>query len=1016
MVHIKYDHKQIEKKWQKRWEKDRLYETDLEGAKKKFYNLIMFPYPSAAALHVGHVYCYGGADTYARFKRMQGYDVFEPMGFDAFGIHAENYAIQIGEHPQVVVPRNVEHFREDQMKRLGAMFDWSREVNTTDPEYYRWTQWIFVQLYKAGLVERKKELVDWCPSCKTVLANEQVIDGACERCKTTVEQKALEQWFFKITAYADRLLAGLEKLDWPERTKTLQTNWIGKKTGIDIVYRIEGQEEKSVTCFTTRPETNFGATFVVLAPEHPLVDAITTSECKPAVDAYREEVRKKSELERTELSREKSGAFTGAYCINDLNGERMPIWVGDFVLMHFGSGAVVGVPAHDVRDFEFAQMAKLPVKRVLMKDEDRSEITEVEQVWEDDGVCVNSDFLDGMSWREAREAIMDHIEKNGWGKRTVDYRIHDWCVSRQRYWGPPIPMIYCPTCAEKARKMKVLIIFGTLGKVNENWYPWLIEELQARGISVACPELPDADEPNYEDRMAFLEKNYADYLTDDTLVIGHSSGAATALHLAERHQLRGIVLVAPYHYIPAYDRDSLHKDFEAKTADALIPFLDRKIDYKKVRKNVQTVVALFGRRDPWVKEDIAQQLSKQLPGITIRRFEQYGHFATSTQDPAIIPEILDFIPATDALGAGWHPVPETDLPVHLPQLEKYEPDGSGRGPLATAPDFVSTICPVCGAEACRETDVSDTFLDSAWYQLRYPSTHRNDAPFDRELTDKWLPVDMYIGGIEHATMHLIYFRFITMVLHDLGYFNFDEPATKLRHQGLIIKDGAKMSKSRGNVVNPDEYIEKFGADAFRTYMLFIGPYEDGGEFNDRGILGASRFFEKLWDVLLEGDAQGEGAASLAKLHATIKKVGEDLEELHFNTAIAALMELVNWVRETKSQFSAEQWKLIKSAMPRLLAPFAPFLAEELWEQLGNKYSIHDQPWPEHDATQIEDATYMLAVQVNGKLRDSFEIEKSATDAEMQEQALAREKVQKWTEGKEIRKVISVPGRLINIVV
>jgi leucyl-tRNA synthetase len=810
----KYTPQTIEPKWQSRWDEEKLYQIDLDKAEKPFYNLTMFPYPSAAALHVGHVYCYGGTDAYGRFKRLQGYDVFEPMGFDAFGIHAENYALKIGEHPQQVVPRNIKHFRDEQMKKLGAMFDWSRQVDTTDPGYYKWTQWVFLQMHKAGLVERRNEAVDWCPSCKTVLANEQVIDGKCERCGTEVEQKQLEQWFFKITQYADRLLDGLDKIDWPDRTKALQRHWIGKKTGIDIRYRIEGSDD-FITCFTTRPETNFGATFVVLAPEHALVDHLTTPEQRAAVDAYRESVKKKTDMERTELSKEKSGVFTGSYCLNDLNGAKMPIWIGDFVLAGFGTGAVVGVPGHDGRDFEFAQMAGLPIERVLSKDGDLSPVETVDQVFEDDGVVVNSGFLDGMKWDDAREAVMAHIEQNGWGERTVSYRLHDWLISRQRYWGPPIPMIHCDQC-------------------------------------------------------------------------------------------------------------------------------------------------------------------------------------------------------------GWVPVPEDQLPVVLPKLDKYEPDGSGRGPLATLEDWVNTTCPQCDGPARRETDVSDTFLDSAWYELRYPSTEFDDKPFDKARTAKWLPVDMYIGGIEHATMHLLYFRFVTMVLHDLGHLDFEEPAKRLRHQGLIIKDGAKMSKSRGNVVNPDEYIAKYGADAFRTYMLFIGPYEEGGEFNDKGILGAVRYFEKVWDLLLNTAwVAGPGAKDMAKLHATIKKLGADMENFQFNTAVAALMEFGNWVKDHHAQFSADQWAQIKQLWPVLLAPFAPHLAEELWERLGyrtDRGSVHDQGWPDFDPAQLVTDTVTLVVQVNGKLRDQVEIARDATEAEAKEIALGLEKVTPWIDGKAIRRVIYVPNRLINIVV
>jgi leucyl-tRNA synthetase len=814
-----YDQNQIEAKWLKKWEETGLYKTDLKTAKKPFYNLMEFPYPSAEGLHVGHVYTYSGADTYGRFKRMNGYDVFEPMGFDAFGINAENFALKQEINPAELIHRTVENFRSNQMKRIGTMFDWSREVNTSLPEYYRWTQWIFLQMHKAGLAVREKSSVNWCPSCLTVLANEQVEDGRCERCDREVVQKEMVQWFFKITDYADRLLEGLQDLDWPDLSKTLQSHWIGRSEGAELVFMtadetqpVNGQRSpitnhrSPIEVFTTRPDTVFGATYMVLAPEHPLVDQLTTPEQRAEVEAYRKQARRKREMERLSVEREKTGVFIGAYAINPATGARIPIWIADYVLMTYGTGAIMAVPAHDQRDWEFAKKFELPILEVVS-----SEAGVKEEAYEGHGTMINSAPFDGMDSEEAKGKITAWLQERGLGRARTTYRLRDWLISRQRYWGPPIPVVYCDQC--------------------------------------------------------------------------------------------GIVLV-----------------------------------------------------------------------------------------------------------------PEEDLPVELPMVEHFRPLGTGESPLAQIEDFVNTSCPKCGGPARRETDVSDTFVDSSWYFLRYPSTEWNDRPFEREITHQWIPLNMYMGGIEHVCRHHLYARFVTMVLHDLGHLDFEEPFAKLRLHGLILKDGAKMSKSRGNVVNPDEYIKTHGADVLRMYLLFLGPFEEGGDFSDQGIRGISRFLGRLQTHVVNPPKDFGSGASLSPMHKAIKAVTEDIESLKFNTAIARLMEVANWMTEQKTHFTAAQWDEAIRNLVLLLAPFAPFSGEELWERLDGSYSVHDQAWPKWDESLLATEAFTLVIQINGKLRDTVEAPVELSKEEAGQLAQSREKIQVLTEGKRIVKTIYVPKRLINLVV
>jgi leucyl-tRNA synthetase len=799
-----YDPEAIEAKWRARWAERGTNQPDLDHPARPFYNLMMFPYPSAEGLHVGNMFAFTGSDVYGRFKRLQGYTVFEPMGFDAFGIHSENFAIKVGVHPAELIPRNIANFRR-QLERIGGMFDWRHVLSTTDPAYYKWTQWVFLQLHKAGKAYKKKAAVNWCPNCKTVLANEQVEGGRCERCGTLVEQRFLEQWFFRITDYAERLLRNLDTLDWSDTTRTAQRNWIGRSEGAEISFEAGAEE---IRVFTTRPDTLFGATFMVLAPEHPLVARLTTAETKPAVEAYVAQAAAKDLVSRKVGDKQKTGVFIGAYATNPATGKRIPVWIADYVLMEYGTGAIMAVPAHDERDFAFARQYGLEVVRVLAGPGQAPDTPMAEAETATEGFrLVNSGRFDGMEAEAGKRAITEWLEGEGRGKGVVQYRLHDWCISRQRYWGPPIPIIYCDSC-------------------------------------------------------------------------------------------------------------------------------------------------------------------------------------------------------------GAVPVPEKDLPVILPPIEDFRPDDSGVSPLARHEEWYYVPCPTCGKRARRETDVSDTFLDSGWYYLRYPSTEFADRPFDPARTRTWCPVTTYIGGNEHAVLHLLYSRFLAMVLHDLGHLHFEEPFTRFRAHGLIVKDGAKMSKSRGNVVIPDEYIAQWGADTFRMYLMFLGPLEQGGDFRDAGISGPRRFLDRVWSLVHEATEEGELTKDIVvRWHATKKKCHDDIEALHYNTAIAALMELVNHMKEA----GCTDRQMVRELVI-MLSPFAPHFAEECWERLGGQGSVFDAGWPTWDEALTRADEVEVAVQVNGKTRGKVRIPRDADQAAALSAALADAAVARFTDGKQPAKVIYVPNRLLNLVV
>ena len=811
---VKYNPNEIEKKWQDRWAADRLYEVTEDDSRTKFYAMTMFPYTSGD-LHIGHWYAMAPSDVHARFKRMQGYNVLHPMGFDAFGLPAENTAISRGIHPYTWTMDNVENMRR-QLKTIGAMYDWSREVITCLPEYYKWTEWFFLKLYQAGLAYRGEAPVNWCSNCQTVLANEQVLgDGTCERCGTEVIKKQLEQWFFRITKYADELL-DFSHIDWPERIKIMQTNWIGRSTGAEISFGLEheGVDTKEMRVFTTRPDTIFGVTFFVLAPEHPLVSQLTTPERKAEVEEYVRQAQKQTEIERTAMEKEKTGIFLGSYVTNKLNGEPVPIWIADYVLLGYGTGAVMGVPAHDERDFIFAKKYGLPIRVVIAPQDWAGE--ELEAAHIGDGTMANSGQFDGLPSEQGFEAICDHLEAMGWGERAVTYRIRDWLISRQRYWGAPIPMVYCNKC--------------------------------------------------------------------------------------------GIV-----------------------------------------------------------------------------------------------------------------PVPEEDLPVLLPSDAEFKP--TGESPLKYNESFVNTTCPKCSSPARRETDTMDTFMCSSWYFLRYTSPGFDDYPFDVDKLKHWMPVDLYTGGAEHATMHLLYSRFFVKALRDMGLVDFDEPFTQLFNQGIIVSEGDKMSKSKGNVVTPDEYVSQLGADAIRAYLMFIGPWEQGGEWSDNGSVGMSRWLNRVWNLLISeyrGKTVDAGVEKELRrlIHQTIRKASGDMERFRFNTMLAALMEFTNFLGKVQEQgaVSVSLWEEAITYLLLLLAPTAPHITEELWEMTGHPYSIHSQPWPTWDEELAKEEEVTLVVQVNGKLRDKVTVPVSITESEARELALGRDKIKAYVQDKNIARIIYVPQKLVNVVI
>lgn len=822
-----YDFHSIEPKWQNLWEAGNAYRTEEASAKPKLFCLDYFPYPSGDGLHVGHCRNYIPTDVISRFYRMKGYNVLHPMGWDAFGLPAENEAIRLKKNPREITLKNTANFKR-QLKLLGTSYDWEREINSSDPEYYRWTQWFFLLLYRRGLAYEKESEQWWCPHCKTVLANEQVKEGRCWRCGTLVEKKKLKQWFFKITDYADRLADDLDTVDWPERIKIMQRNWIGKSVGAEVVFDIVSASDSSVhpvTVFTTRLDTIMGATFLVLAPEHPLIHEIASGEQHSEVDAYAAASKTKTEIDRMSTDREKTGVFTGAYAINPFSGERIPVWIADYVLMGYGTGAIMAVPAHDSRDFAFATKYGIPIRQVIGWPDVTYDTTTWNDAYSEHGVLVNSGHFDGLTTEDAFAAMLAEGEPREHAKAQTNYHMRDWLISRQRYWGAPIPMIHCPTC-------------------------------------------------------------------------------------------------------------------------------------------------------------------------------------------------------------GTVPVPESQLPVVLPDVQGYEPSGTGESPLAGIKEWVETTCPVCGGPARRETDTMDGFACSSWYELRYTSPHNDKAPFDRATIDYWLPVDLYVGGAEHAVMHLLYARFWTKVMYDEGLVGFTEPFARLMNQGMLLSyDGQKMSKSKHNVITPDEVVEQYGADTLRLYELFMAPFEQEVAWSKEGISGAHRFVKRLWE-LAQRTIEAPRATptdvpvSVPRLELQInkltRKITEDIERFKFNTAVAAFMEYFNFLAETvrndETVLSTTEWQSAMRQLLVVLAPFAPHMTEELWQEYGCEGSIHKQAWPAWDESKLFESESEVAVQVNGKVRGSMLVPSDSTDEELGGLALAQDYVVKYTAGHIVKRVVAIKGKIVNIVV
>jgi leucyl-tRNA synthetase len=809
----KYPFAEIEQKWQRRWESEKAFRATEDPAfpkEKRRYVLDMFPYPSGAGLHVGHPEGYTATDIYCRYLRMNGYNVLHPMGFDAFGLPAENYAIKTGTHPAATTRENIDRFRE-QIKALGFSYDWDREVSTCEADYYKWTQWIFLKLFERGLAYEAEMPINWCPSCKTGLANEEVKDGLCDRCGTKVTRKRIRQWVLKITAYADRLLEDLDGLDWPEPVKMMQRNWIGRSEGAQVEFGIEGHPEK-LEIFTTRADTLFGVTYMVLSPEHPFVEKIATAERKAAVEAYVEAAARKSDLERTDLAKDKSGVFTGAYAINPLNGQKVPIWISDYVLISYGTGAIMAVPAHDDRDWEFAKKFGLPIVQVVASKkqyEGGHDFSKPPAECDiEDGYSVNSGEFTGMTTEAAKKAIIEKVEREGIGKRAVNYKLRDWLFSRQRYWGEPIPLVHCDKC--------------------------------------------------------------------------------------------GIVAI-----------------------------------------------------------------------------------------------------------------PESELPLLLPEVKSYTPTGTGESPLANAGEWLKASCPKCGGPALRETNTMPQWAGSCWYFLRYLDPKNDKAFASKQAVEYWMPVDLYVGGAEHAVLHLLYSRFWHKVLYDIGVVNTKEPFQRLVNQGMILgEDNQKMSKSRGNVINPDDIIKGYGADSMRVYEMFMGPLEVSKPWATAGLVGVNRFLEKVWALSERALVETEPEAELLKLlHKTIKKVTGDTDTLNFNTAISAMMIYANELGRVES-ISRSLWE----PLVVMLAAYAPHLGEELWEKAGHAKSLARETWPKYDEALCADDTKEIVVQVNGKIRERFVAAVGVAQDELQKTALAMPKVKEWIEGKEIAKVIVVKDKLVNIVV
>ncbi len=1176
---IKYKPQEIEPKWQKIWDDQRVFRVREDINKKKFYGLIEFPYPSGDGLHTGHLRSNTAMDIICRKRRMRGYNVLYPIGFDAFGLPTENYAIKKKIKPQEATAKNIATFTK-QLKEAGFSFDWSRSFSTTNEEYYKWTQWIFVQMFKHGLAEKKKETINWCTSCKIGLANEEVVNGVCERCGGEVVKKIKEQWVLKITKYADRLIEDLDTVNYLDRIKTQQVNWIGKSVGAEVVFSVipgnSDINEKSggipsvvalprdddkLVVFTTRPDTLFGATFMVVAPEHELLTKlkmqITNSK---EIEEYIIEAQKKNELERTDLNKEKTGVeLKGIKAINPVNNKEIPIFVADYVMMSYGTGAIMAVPAHDERDFEFAHKYSLPVvdvirpvfgephddeesrrtisaivynekdeKFLLIKwkkfnwiapviggidgdetpeqaaerevfeetgyrvralerlggeveshffadnknvwrerfdqpvlleliDENKEELDEAEDVkheviWLDRNeaikqmthsyntigierflrknyafvdtafsVMVNSEFLNGLKPSEAIIKMTKWLEEKNIGKKQIQYKLHDWIFSRQRYWGEPIPMVYCEKCAEESELIEnaikksnknCIIVHGSNTSEEEakeepaenlrHWKPWLKENLEKTGIKTSNELYPNDWMPDYEAWKSVFEKNE---INENTILIGHSAGTAFILRwLVENKKKVGkVILLAPSIIKSGkYESDSHLKDFEFDSS---------------LKNYFNDLVVFYSDNDDEYIINSAKKVHETLGGEIIEFHK--GHFVFDDMGTNEFPELLNKIIEESNMGEilnyGWHV--DENLPIVLPDIDDYLPTDEGDSPLAKVESWIKTKCPVCGGEARRETDVMPNWAGSNWYFIRYTDPKNNKQMVDPERAKYWLPVDWYNGGMEHTTLHLLYSRFVWKFLYDIGAVPKEcgvEPYAKRTAHGMILGEGGvKMSKSKGNVINPDEYVKKYGADTLRIYEMFMGPFDQPIAWEDKSVNGMYRFLNRVWNLQEKFNTQTtehkNGNLEII-LNQTIKKVGEDIEEMKFNTAVSQLMILLNEL-EKQEEISIIHYSLFII----LLSPFAPHIAEELWQILGHEKSITFENWPEYDPQLIQADEFELVVQINGKVREKILVPTEISEAEVKKLVLENEKVLRWLNGQEPKKIIYIKGKLVSIV-
>jgi leucyl-tRNA synthetase/predicted alpha/beta hydrolase family esterase len=1046
-------HDNGEKKWQASWEEKGLYKTPENiTPENKMYILPQLPYPSGSGLHVGHAEVYTACDIYARYQRMMGKDVLQVIGWDSFGLPAENYAIKTNVHPRVSTDKAIENFRE-QIELLGISVDWEKEVGAHNADYYKWTQWFFLLMYKRGLAYRKMQAVNWCESCKTVLANDQVKEGKCERCDTLVIQKEMEQWYIKITDYADKLLEGLDRIDWPEETKKRQKNWIGKSEGAEIDFRIKNYE-LGITVFTTRPDTLFGATYMVLAPEHELVKNLK-SEIKnwSEVEAYIDATAKKTDLDR-QIDQEKTGVeLKGIVAINPANNKEIPVWIADYVLASYGTGAIMAVPAHDERDFAFAKKFKLPIEFVIQPgvrysiDLSRISLEAVDKVIEKHyiygvGLLIKDENYElcAPDVSIAYQPLKEMNQKNGntfsddrvfhsedepylgvgtlkdsgnysnlfcgialpkmaekYGKYQIQYKLRDWSVSRQRFWGAPIPVI--SNQEEKNKKRQFVLIHGFQGTATSNYFPALTTYLEAEGHTVIAPDLPNSDAPNLDEQVEAILSQVK--LDADTVLLGHSLGAPVVLKLlAKAKQEVAKVILSDGFYIPTFN-------------DTARPAVEESTDWSTV---APAVVKQFAREwvvvadnaYPIIPKEHSEKMAEILDARLVFAPASKPHFN------GLVEEIFEEeVPVTGLIALSVEA-----LPVILPDDVDFKP--TGQSPLTYSESFHAGVEEIYGKGWKREVDTLDTFMCSSWFYYRYLDPKNEDAFASPEALKKWMPVDFYLGGEEHVNGHLLYARFFTKVLHDAGYIDFDEPFKKHRHQGLILgEDSRKMSKRWGNVVNPTDVVNEYGADTCRMYEMFMGPLEEAKPWNIGGVKGIKRFLDRVWGVknkVIFREETGnkkleiDGAAEVL-LHKIIKKVSDDTATLQFNTAIAKMMELVNaW---SKAEYVLQDHFEI---FLRLLAPYAPHMAEELWAGLGHTDSVTTQPWPTYDEALLVEDTITLAVQVNGKLRATLEVAADISEEDVKVLALGHENVLKWVEGKEVRKVIYVKGRLVSVVV